>query len=261
MNMKKLIIITLFSLIFLSQKLMSQIHTETIEYKDGDVTLEGYIAYDESISDIRPGVLVVHEWMGLNDYSKMRCEMLAKLGYFAFAADIYGKGIRPGNYEEAGKQATLYKSNRKLMRSRVNAALEEMKKQKLVNSGKIAAIGYCFGGTTVLELGRSGADIQGIVSFHGNLDTPTPEDAKNIKARILICHGGADPNVPPEQVKAFEDEMNNAGVNYKFISYEGAVHSFTNPNSGNDVSKGAAYNEKADKASWEDMKNFFKEIF
>ena len=259
--MKSLKILSLILLILFSQKLMSQIHTEIIEYKDGDVTLEGYIAYDESMTDIRPGVLVVHEWTGLNDYSKMRCEMLAKLGYFAFAADIYGKGIRPSNYEEAGKQAGMYKNNRELLRSRVNAALTELKKQKLVNSEKIAAIGYCFGGTTVLELGRSGAELQGIVSFHGNLDTPNPEDAKNIKARILICHGADDPYVPAEQVKAFEKEMKDAGVNYKFISYEGAVHSFTNPASGNDNSKGASYNANADKNSWKDMNDFFGEIF
>ncbi len=259
--MKSLKIFSLILLILFSQKLMSQIHTETIEYKDGDVTLEGYIAYDESINDIRPGVLVVHEWMGLNDYSKMRCEMLAKLGYFAFAADIYGKGIRPSNYEEAAKQAGMYKNNRKLLRSRVNAALEELKKQKLVNSEKIAAIGYCFGGTTALELGRSGAELKGIISFHGNLDTPNPEDAKNIKARILICHGADDPYVPAEQVKAFEKEMKDAGISYKFISYEGAVHSFTNPASGSDNSKGAAYNANADKNSWKDMNDFFGEIF
>ena len=240
---------------------MSQIHTENIEYKDGDFSLEGYIAYDESFTGMRPGVLVVHEWMGLVDYTKMRCEMLAKLGYFAFAADIYGKGNKPNNSDEAGKQASMYRNDRLLMRSRINAALEEIKKQKLVNSSKIAAIGYCFGGTVALELARSGADIKGVVSFHGNLDTPNPSDAKNIKAKILICHGGADPHVPAEQVKAFEKEMNDAGVNFKFISYEGAVHSFTNPNSGNDPSKGAAYNEKADKTSWEDMKNFFTDIF
>lgn len=248
-------------ILILAQRGMAQIHTETIEYKDGDAVLEGYIAYDESFKDVRPGVLVVHEWMGISDYTKMRCDMLAKLGYLAFAADIYGKGVRPANGDEAGKQAGKYKGDRNLYRSRVNAALEELKKQKFVNTSKIAAIGYCFGGTGVLELGRSGADIKGIVSFHGGLDTPTPEDAKNIKARVLICHGGADPFVPAEQVKAFGKEMDDAKVNWKFISYEGAVHSFTNPFSGDDPSKGAAYNEKADKDSWKDMKDFFGEIF
>ncbi len=247
--------------LIIAQRTMAQIHTESIEYKDGDVVLEGYIAYDESFTGVRPGVLVVHEWTGLKEYTKMRCEMLAKLGYFAFAADIYGKGVRPSTPEESGKQAGKYKGDRNLFRSRVNAALDEMKKQKLVNTSMIAAIGYCFGGTGVLELARSGADIKGVVSFHGNLDSPTPDDAKNIKARILICHGGADPFVPAKQVEGFEEEMKNANVNWKLISYEGAVHSFTNPDSGNDPSRGAAYNEKADKDSWEDMKNFFGEIF
>ena len=253
--------ILLLLIIIITQRGMAQIHTEAIEYKDGDYVLEGYIAYDESIAGERPGIIVVHDWMGVGEYTKMRCEMLAKLGYFAFAADIYGKGIRPANGEEAGKLAGKYKGDRKLYRSRVNAALEEMRKNNKVNKSSIAAIGYCFGGTGVLELGRSGADIKGIISFHGGLDTPTPEDAKNIKAKVLICHGGADPFVPAEQVKGFEDEMKNANVSYKFISYEGAVHSFTNPYSGNDPSKGAAYNEKADKDSWEDMKRFFSEIF
>ncbi len=253
--------ILLLLIIIITQRGMAQIHTEAIEYKDGDYVLEGYIAYDESIAGERPGIIVVHDWMGVGEYTKMRCEMLAKLGYFAFAADIYGKGIRPANGEEAGKLAGKYKGDRKLYRSRVNAALEEMRKNNKVNKSSIAAIGYCFGGTGVLELGRSGADIKGIISFHGGLDTPTPEDAKNIKAKVLICHGGADPFVPAEQVKAFEDEMKNANISYKIISYEGAVHSFTNPFSGNDASKGAAYNEKADKDSWEDMKRFFSEIF
>jgi dienelactone hydrolase len=223
--------------------------------------LEGYIAYDESFKDKRPGVLVVHQWMGLTDYEKMRCEMLAKLGYFAFAADIYGKGVRPADYKDAAKEATKYKSDRNLLRSRVNAALNEMRKQELVNTDKLGAIGYCFGGTTVLELARSGADVKGIVTFHGTLETPKPEDAKNIKAKILVCNGGADPAVPPEQIEAFEKEMKDAGVDYQIISFEGAVHSFTIPTAGSDPSKGSAYNEKADKASWEDMKKFFTDIF
>jgi len=254
-------ILALILLLTIAQRGMAEIHTESIEYKDGSTILEGYIAYDESIQDSRPGIIVVHEWMGLNDYTKMRCEMLAKLGYFAFAADIYGKGVRPANQEEAGKEASKYKMDREMLRKRINAAFDEMKKHKLVNTSKIAAIGYCFGGMCALELGRSGADIKGIVSFHGTLDTPNPGDAKNIKAKILICQGGDDPFVPAKQVSAFKEEMDNANVDYTIISYNGAVHSFTNPNSGNDPSKGAAYNENADKASWEDMKKFFAGIF
>lgn len=240
---------------------MAQIHTEYITYKDGEITLEGYAAYDESIKDKRPGIIVVHEWTGINDYTKMRCEQLAKLGYFAFAADIYGKDFRPQNSEEAGKLAGIYKNDRQLIRKRVNLALDEIKKQSPVNTEKISAIGYCFGGTVALELARSGADIKGVVSFHGGLDTPNLSDAKNIKSKILVLHGGDDPFVPAEQVDTFKKEMKDAGVDYQIFIYGGAVHSFTNPNSGNDPSKGAAYNEKADKRSWEAMKTFFEEIF
>jgi len=248
-------------LTLISVNAMSQIHTENLEYKDGSLTLEGFIAYDESFKDTRPGIIVVHEWTGINDYIKIRCEQLAKLGYFAFAADIYGKDNRPKSSEEAGKLAGKYKNDRQIMRKRINLALDEIKKQKFVNTDKISAIGYCFGGTVALELARSGADINGVVSFHGGLDTPNPEDAKNIKAKILVLHGGDDTFVPAEQVENFKKEMKDAGVDYQIFIYGGAVHSFTNPNSGNDPSKGAAYNEKADKRSWEAMKIFFDEIF
>lgn len=147
------------------------------------------------------------------------------------------------------------------MRSRINLAFEEIKKNKIVNKDKIAVMGYCFGGTVALELARSGAGIKGAVSFHGNLDTPNLEDAKNIKSKILVLNGADDPFVTEVQIKTFEEEMNNANVDWQFVNYSGAVHSFTNPDSGNDKSKGAAYNEKADKRSWIAMKSFFEEIF
>ncbi len=239
----------------------AQIKTQTVEYKDGGTVLEGYLAFDESVKGKRPAVMVVHEWMGITDYTKRRCEELAKMGYVAFAPDIYGKGIRPKTPQEAGAQAGKYKNDRNLMRSRVNAGLSWLQKHENVDAKKIAAIGYCFGGTTVLELARSGAQIAGVVSFHGGLDNPKPEDAKNIKTKVLVCHGAIDPHVPQEQVNAFMKEMNDAKVDYQFIAYSGAVHAFTNPNAGNDISKGAAYNEVADKRSWEDMKQFFAEIF
>jgi dienelactone hydrolase len=259
--MERIKILIATFIMIISIPAISQIHTENIEYKDGSVTLEGYIAYDESSKDTRPGILVVHEFWGINDYTKMRCDMLAKLGYFAFAADIYGKGNRPTTMEDAGKQAGIYKNDRQLMRKRINLALDELKKQKLVNTNKIAAIGYCFGGTTALELARSGADILGVVSFHGGLDTPNPADAKNIKAKILALTGGDDPYVSAEAVENFKKEMKDAGVDYEINVYGGAVHAFTNPNAGSDPSKGAAYNEKADKRSWEAMRIFFNEIF
>jgi dienelactone hydrolase len=237
------------------------IHTETVEYKDGDTALEGYLAYDDAISGTRPGVLVVHQWMGLTAYEKKRCEMLAELGYVAFACDIYGKGVRPKDAAEAGAQSGKYKNDRKLLRERVNAGLGELRKQPKVDQKNIAAIGYCFGGTTVIELARSGANIAGVVSFHGGLDSPNPADGKNIKCKVLALQGADDPFVPAKDIAASEDEMRQAGVDWEFTQYGGAVHSFTQPEAGNDNSKGAAYNERADKRSWVDMKQFFAEIF
>jgi len=239
----------------------AEIRTEAVDYKDGDVVLEGYLAYDDAATGKRPGVLVVHEWTGLNDYTKMRARELAELGYVAFALDMYGKGIRPQTSEEAAKQATIYRSDRQLMRHRATVGLNQLLDNEMVDPGKVAAIGYCFGGGTVLELARGGADIGGVVSFHGNLDTPNPADAKNIKAKVLVCHGAADPHVPMEQVEAFRDEMDNAGVDWQLIMYGGAVHSFTNPNSGDDPSRGVAYNAAADRRSWQLMQSFFNEIF
>jgi dienelactone hydrolase len=237
------------------------IHTETVEYKQGDTALEGFVAYDDAIQGKRPGVLVVHQWMGLTDYEKKRAEMLAQLGYVAFCADIYGKGVRPQNATEAGAQAGKYKSDRQLLRARVNAGLDALRQQPLVDSKRVAAIGYCFGGTTVLELARSGADVAGVVSFHGGLDAPDPADGKNIKCKVLVCHGADDPFSSPQDIAAFENEMRKGGVDWQLIKYGGAVHSFTQPMAGNDNSKGAAYNEKADQRSWEAMNRFFAEIF
>jgi dienelactone hydrolase len=234
---------------------------QAVEYREGGTVLEGFLAFDDAAAGKRPGVLVVHEWMGLNDYAKRRARELAGLGYVAFAADIYGKGVRPGDAKEAGAFAGKYKADRKLLRARVQAGLDVLRGQTLVDSTRLAAIGYCFGGTTVLELARSGAQLSGVVSFHGGLDTPTPEEAKNIRTRVLVLHGGDDPYVPPEQVQAFWDEMRKARVDYQLVAYGGAVHSFTNPEAGNDPSKGAAYNETADRRSWQAMKVFFGEIF
>jgi dienelactone hydrolase len=199
--------------------------------------------------------------MGLTDYEKKRAEMLAQLGYVAFCADIYGKGVRPQNTAEAGAQAGKYKNDRQLLRARVNAGLDTLRQQPLVDSKRIAGIGYCFGGTTVLELARSGADVAGVVSFHGGLDAPDPADGKNIKCRVLVCHGADDPFSSPQDIAAFENEMRKGGVDWQLIKYGGAVHSFTQPMAGNDNSKGAAYNEKADKRSWAAMQQFFAEIF
>jgi dienelactone hydrolase len=235
------------------------IKTETVEYKQGDTTLEGQLVFDDAVSGARPAVLVVHQWKGLTEYETKRATMLAQLGYVVFCADIYGKGIRPQTVEQAGAEAGKYKQNRALLRARVNAGLETLRNQKNVDPKRIAAIGYCFGGTTVIELARSGADLAGVVSFHGGLDSPTPADGKNIKCKVLALHGADDPFVPAKDLDAFEQELRDAKADWRLISYGGAVHSFTDWNADGSL-PGAQYNEKADKRSWEDMKSFFAEI-
>lgn len=257
--MKKILPILLAATCAVSAQ--AKIVTQVVEYKQGDTTLEGFLAYDDAIAAKRPGVLVVHQWLGLTDYEKHRAEQLAGLGYVAFCADIYGKGVRPKDTTEAGIEAMKYKSDRALLRLRVNAGLDELKKNKLVDDSRVAAIGYCFGGTTVLELARSGAALNGVVSFHGGLDSPTPADGKNIKCKVLVCHGADDPFEKATDLAAFEDEMRQANVDWVLIKYGGAVHSFTQPMAGSDNSKGAAYNERADRRSWAAMKMFFAGIF
>ncbi len=240
----------------------AEIQTKAIEYRDGDVVLEGFAAWDsERASEKSPGVLVVHQWMGLSDYEKSRCRQLAELGYVAFALDIYGQGVRPDNPADAAKQAGTYKADRSLYRKRLNLGLEQLRQLSGVDGERVAAIGYCFGGTGVIELARSGAEVKGAVSFHGGLDSPAPEDGTHIKAKLLILHGEDDPFVPLEDVEAMQAEFNAAGVDWQMIAYSQTVHSFTQPMAGNDNAKGAAYNERSDKRSWLAMQQFFDELF
>ncbi len=247
--------------VFFSMTSFSKTVTKTVEYKDSDSkSYEGYLAYDDSGPAKKAGILVVHEWNGVGDHVKSRVEELAKLGFVAFAADIYGAGIRPNNPKDAGLEATKYKTNRSLLRARANLALEQLKRSPRVDIQKLAAIGFCFGGTTVLELARSGAEVAGVVTFHGGLDSPKSEDGKHIKGKVLVLHGADDPFVPEDQIKLFENEMKSNKVDWQMIKYGGAVHSFTNKSAGTDNSKGAAYNELADKRSWKAMLDFFKEL-
>jgi dienelactone hydrolase len=245
----------------LSLSAEAALRTQVVEYKQGSVVLEGYLAYDDKFQGQRPGVLVVHDWTGIGSYVKGRAEQLAALGYVAFAADIYGKGIRPTNPKDAAVQAKIYRDDRRLMRDRAKAGLAVLQQAPITDARRIAAIGYCFGGGAVLELARSGAPIVGAVSFHGNLDTPNPADAKNIQAKILVLHGADDPLVPPAQVDGFQQEMTPAGVDWQLVSYSGTVHSFTNPAAGNDNAKGSAYNAQSDRRSFAAMQQFFAEIF
>lgn len=236
-----------------------KIKTQVIEYKEGNTVLEGYLAMPEKITGKVAGVLVVHDWTGVGPYVKRRADELAKMGYVAFAADIYGKGVRP-QPPEAGQVAGKFKSDRKLLRARAIAGLDYLKSNEFVDTKKTIAIGYCFGGTTVLELARSGADVSGIVSFHGGLDSPTPEDGKNIKTKVLVLHGADDPYVPEKDITAFQKEMRDNKVDWQMIYYGDAVHAFSLTEAGNKKETGAAYNELADKRSWEHMKLFFHEI-
>ena len=248
LGMKSLICI----LAALSVPAFAKVKTELITYKDGGTELEGFLAYDDAAKGARPGVLVVHDWTGLQEYTKTRTTQLAEMGYVAFAADIYGKGVRPTESKDCAVQAGTYKNDLPLLRKRVLLGLAQLKAQKGVDDAKLAAIGYCFGGTSVLELARSGEKVAGVVSFHGGLSTTLPAEKGKVKAKVLVCHGGADAHVNGE-VPAFKEEMEKAGVNLQFITHEGAQHGFTKP--------GAAYQEKADKDSWAAMKKFFGEIF
>ncbi|HET8723192.1 MAG TPA: dienelactone hydrolase family protein [Anaeromyxobacteraceae bacterium] len=239
----------------------AEIVTRTVEYRQGDTVLEGFLAYQPGGPARKPGVLVVHDWLGVSADTRKRAEQLAAMGYVAFAADIYGKGVRPASGKEAAPLAGKYKADRKLLRARVMAGFDELARQPNVDPDRIAAIGYCFGGTTVLELARAGAKVAGVVSFHGGLDSPTPADGKNIKGKVLALHGADDPFVPEADLKAFEQELRSNGVDWQLVKYGGAVHSFTIVGAGNDNSKGAAYNAAADRRSWKAMEDFFAEIF
>ncbi len=238
----------------------AKVELKKVEYKSGDQTFEGVVAMDSALKGKKPGVVVFHNWMGITKETESKITELAKLGYVAMAGDIYGKGVRPADTKAANELATKYKSDRKLLRERVNLALDELKKNSHVDSAKLFATGYCFGGTAALELARSGAPLLGTVTFHGGLSNPTPADAKNIKGQVAVYHGEIDPFVNADEVAAFKKEMDEAKATYQFTAYSGAVHSFTEKGAGDDVTKGAAYNALADKRSWEGMKLFLAEL-
>jgi dienelactone hydrolase len=239
----------------------AQLQTSVVEYTDKGTALEGYVAESNDVHGKRPGILVVPDWMGVSDPYKRIADKLADMGYVALVADIYGKGVRPANNQEAAAEATKYKTDRKLLRERVLAGLAELEKNPNVDPNRIAAIGYCFGGTTVLELARSGAPVLGVVSFHGGLDSPSPEDGKKIRTKVLVLHGADDPVSKPKDIAEFQEELRKGAVDWQMIYYGDAVHSFTQQKAGTDKSTGNAYNEKADRRSWEAMKQFFREIF
>ncbi|HZZ44432.1 MAG TPA: dienelactone hydrolase family protein [Tepidisphaeraceae bacterium] len=240
---------------------MGVVKTEAVDYKDGDTQLQGFMVYDDAITGKRPGVVVYPEWWGLTEYPKHRAEMLAKLGYVAFAADMYGKGLTTEDPKQATEWMTPIKGDRNVMRRRAMLAIDEIKKYDRVDSEKLAAIGYCFGGTCVLELARMGADLKGVVSFHGGLDAPMPAEEGKVKAKVLALTGGADPTEPPDKIEEFAREMSDAKVDWQINVYHDAKHAFTNPKADSFNLPMIGYNKEADVRSWNAMKAFFTELF
>jgi len=239
----------------------AEVVSTLVEYKQADTVLEGLSVYDDAVIGKRPGVLIAHQWTGLGEHEKKRAEMLAGLGYNVFALDIYGRGIRPQTPQAAATEAAKYENDRALLRARVGAGLEVLTNHELTDPRRIAGIGYGLGGMAVLELARSGTCISGVVSFYGRLSSPAPPVAKNIRANVLVLCGIDDPYVPASEVATFKAEMVQAGVVWQVISYGGAVHRFSDRNAGSDGSTGSAYNERADRRSWEAMKQFLTQVF
>lgn len=235
------------------------VKTKEIEYEFDGTKLKGMLAFDDSVKEKRPGVLVFHEWWGLNDYAKKRAEQLAGLGYVAFAADMYGEGKVVDHPKEAGKMAQAVRMNMKTWQGRAEAALNTLQAQENVDKEKIAAIGYCFGGSTALVLAASGAPIKAVSTFHAALPPFTDEQAKMMKARILVNHGADDAFISQDSIDKFKAALDKAGVKYHFESFPGAVHSFTVKEADKHEIKGMAYNEAADKKSWQMMLDLFKE--
>ena len=259
--MKTRILPVLFGVLALVTVGQAKIVTKAVGYEHAGVKLEGWLAYDDSTTAKRPGVLVVPEWWGLNDFPKDKAVELAKLGYVAFAIDMYGKGVTTEDPKRAGELAGQF-YGKPLMADRARAGLDQLLATGLVANGKVAAIGFCFGGATCQALAYSGAPVAGIVSFHGSL-IPAPVGASH-NARILILHGAADTFITAEQIAAFKQSMKDGGFDMQWISYQGAVHAFTNPDAtriDKEHGMNIAYNEPAAKASWVKMQEFFHTVF
>ncbi len=258
---------TLFSTAILSlvtTSLHAEVQTKEITYTQGDTNLVGYIAYDDKYTGKRPGILVVHEWWGHNEYVRKRARMLAELGYVAFALDMYGEGKVTDHPKEAGKFASKLRNDMPLARTRFNAALKQLGNHPKADPNKMAAIGYCFGGGVVLEMAREGADLDAVVSFHGSLGTANPAQKGKVKSKVLVFNGAADPFVKPEAIAKFKSEMTQAGVDYEFVNYPGVKHSFTNPDADMFAQKydmPLAYSKDADLRSWQKMQDLFATLF
>jgi dienelactone hydrolase len=240
------------------------IEGKEVSYRASGVEMKGYLAFDRNVTGKRPGVLVVHEWWGHNEYARKRARMLAEMGYTAFAVDMYGEGKQAMHPDDAGKFSSELMKNFDTAKERFIAAMEFLKKQPTVDPGRIAAIGYCFGGGIVLNMARQGFDLKGVASFHGSLTAVKPAQQGGVKARILVLNGTDDKFVTQEQIGAFRQEMRNAGADFQVIEYLGAIHSFTNPDADEYAKKfnlPLGYNAEADKKSWEELRKFLEKIF
>jgi dienelactone hydrolase len=255
------ILLTLTGLLLTTGSALATIQTKSVEYKVGETVLEGTLAWDDAQTGKRPGVIVIHEWWGNVDYPRKRAEQLAQLGYVAFAADTYGKGKITNDPKQAGEWSKEVAGNPKLLAERFTAAMEILKKDPNVNPDEIAAIGYCYGGSVVLEMARAGMDLDGVVCFHGGLTTEHPENTKSVKARVLICNGADDKWVTVQQIEALKQEMAAARADCRVINYPGAEHAFTNPGADSHKLDNVKYNAAADQKSWEDMNAFLAEVF
>ncbi len=233
---------------------------ESLEYKDGDVTLKGFVALDDQSNHKRPGILVMPEAFGLGKQAKDRALRLASLGYAALAGDPYGNGLEVSDLQEAIKHAGAIREDNTKFRQRIRAGLDALMALPQVDTDRLVVMGYCMGGSCSLEMARDGAPLKGVVSFHGALETQSPAEPGKVQAKVLVCHGADDPFVPVEHVNAFEEEMTKAGVDWQVISYGGTVHSFTNPEADGSI-EGICYNKQADERSWQAMQAFFDEIF
>ncbi len=235
--------------------------TQDIEYRDGSLVLNGFLAYDETQSGKRPGVLITPEAFGLGEHAMERARMIAGLGYVAFAIDPYGNRQLFTNMQEVMAAAGPLMSDPQKLRARARAGLTTLTAQPQVDTSRLAAIGFCMGGTTSLELARAGENLRGVVSFHGGLDTAAPAAPGGIKARVLVCHGAEDPMIGPEKVVAFEEEMRKAKADWQVIAYGNTVHSFTNPAADGTLNPGVRYNASSDRRSWAAMRAFLEECF
>jgi len=239
----------------------ANVKTRELEYRQGETVLQGFIAWDDAARGKRPGVLVVHEWWGHNEHARNQARRLAEAGYVGLALDMFGKGKVATHPQDAQAFVNEVTKDPAVLAARFNAALEQLKRDPHVDTTRIAAIGYCFGGAVVLDMARAGAPLAAVVTFHGALATKTPAQPGKVKARVLVLTGGADPFVPPEQVEAFKREMQAAGGRFEVISYPGAKHGFTNPDAAKYGMPQLAYDADADRQSWTAMLKLFNEVF